>query len=136
MNSVSRHAAPVFIDESGARTLQRRLLGPGLDDRKQREEFIESLVHNHPDIIPMADIEPTFTPLRPSAVNFRPKLAMWTICGSRRMAESSLANASSFVIRKLGGRWLLKPWITRARSQDGIMGTLRLPLARGSHRVL
>lgn len=63
MNSVSRHAAPVFIDESGARTLQRRLLGPGLDDRKQREEFIESLVHNHPDIIPMADIEPTFTPL-------------------------------------------------------------------------
>ncbi|MGZ8329799.1 MAG: hypothetical protein ACXWVA_01940 [Rhodoplanes sp.] len=63
MNSVSRHAAPVFIDESGARTLQRRLLGPGLDDRKQREEFIESLVHNHPDIVPMADIEPTFTPL-------------------------------------------------------------------------
>lgn len=43
--------------------LQRLELGRGAEDGQRREAFIQNLVHDHPEIIPMADIEPAFMPL-------------------------------------------------------------------------
>jgi hypothetical protein len=39
------------------------MLGQGGDDGARREVFIQGLVHDHPDLIPMEDIEPAFMPL-------------------------------------------------------------------------
>ncbi|MBV9996912.1 MAG: hypothetical protein JO127_17045 [Caulobacteraceae bacterium] len=38
-------------------------LGEGDGDGGRREAFVQKLVFDHPDVIPMADIEPAFTPL-------------------------------------------------------------------------
>jgi hypothetical protein len=43
-------------------SLERVTLGDG-NDGGEREAFIQSLVHDHPTVIPMVDIEPAFTPL-------------------------------------------------------------------------
>lgn len=45
--------------------LRRLELGRGAEDGERREAFIQSLVHDHPEIIPMADIEPAFMPMIP-----------------------------------------------------------------------
>lgn len=64
MRAGSRYASPIFVEDDGAvKALQRHQLGPGLEDRSHREEFIEALIHNYPAVIPMADIEPALTPL-------------------------------------------------------------------------
>ena len=64
--SLSRHSPLVFVPNEGegpAIKLQRLELGGGAEDYDRREKFLQELVHTHPDIIPMIDIEPTFTPL-------------------------------------------------------------------------
>jgi hypothetical protein len=43
--------------------LERLALGTTDHDDRHREETIQSLVHDHPDIIPMADIEPAYSPM-------------------------------------------------------------------------
>ena len=66
MYSASRHSPPVFVPNEGegiAIELQRVELGRSTEDRDRREKFLQELVHAHPDIIPMKDIEPAFTPL-------------------------------------------------------------------------
>lgn len=48
------------------RPLRRVELGKSSDeDGKRREAFIQNLVHDHPTLIPMAEIEPAFSPLIP-----------------------------------------------------------------------
>jgi hypothetical protein len=43
--------------------LRRLHLGQGMEGEKRREDFVQQLVHDYPDIIPMADIEPAFMPM-------------------------------------------------------------------------
>ncbi len=63
MFRMSRHAAPILVqDGSPAVSLERVQLGSG-NDGERREAFVQQLVHDHPTIIPMVDIEPAFTPL-------------------------------------------------------------------------
>jgi hypothetical protein len=66
MYAPSRHSPLVFVPKEGKESaveLQRLELGRGLEDHDRREKFLQELVHSHPDIIPMKDIEPAFTPL-------------------------------------------------------------------------
>lgn len=64
MQSPSRHAAPMIVDAGGpARSLERIELGRGSEDGQRREAFVQQLVHDHPTIVPMLDIEPAFTPM-------------------------------------------------------------------------
>lgn len=66
MLSGSRHSAPVLVRNGHPlQPLQRLELGRGGDDGQRREAFIQDLVHEHPEIIPMADIEPAFMPMIP-----------------------------------------------------------------------
>ena len=61
----SRHATPMFVDiDNKAQPLAPVRLGQTAgEDGRRREAFIQALVHDHPLLIPMADIEPAFTPL-------------------------------------------------------------------------
>ena len=52
--SRSRHAAPMIVDSQGT---MRKLVREG---GKERELFIQNLVHDHPGLIPMVDIEPAY----------------------------------------------------------------------------
>jgi hypothetical protein len=63
--SPSRHAAPMFVDiDNQAQTLSPVRLGQTPDeDSYRREAFIQNLVHDHPALVPMAEIEPAFSPL-------------------------------------------------------------------------
>lgn len=62
--SGSRHARPAYVrDGHPTMMLDRLTLGRNGDDGLRREAFVQDLVHGHPDIIPMADIEPAFMPL-------------------------------------------------------------------------
>lgn len=62
----SRHSAPVLVRNGHPlQPLQRLELGRGGEDGQRREAFIQDLVHDHPEIIPMADIEPAFMPMVP-----------------------------------------------------------------------
>jgi hypothetical protein len=45
--------------------LNRLRLGEQAEDGARREQFIQDLVHDRPEVIPMADIEPAFAPLIP-----------------------------------------------------------------------
>ena len=60
----SAHAAPIVIVSGGRPTaLQRVSLGSTDHKGEEREAFIQNLVHEHPEVIPMADIAPPFMPL-------------------------------------------------------------------------
>ena len=60
----SAHAAPIVIASGGRpAALQRFWLGSADHKGEEREAFIQSLVHDHPEVIPMADIAPPFMPL-------------------------------------------------------------------------
>ncbi len=64
MQSSSRHSAPMVVPVDGpALSLERVELGRGTDDSGRREEFIQQLVHDHPSLVPMMEIEPAFTPM-------------------------------------------------------------------------
>jgi hypothetical protein len=52
--SRSRHSAPMIVDGKGT---MRKLVREG---GKERELFIQNLVHDHPGLIPMVDIEPAY----------------------------------------------------------------------------
>ena len=66
MPSDSRHAAPMLV-RTGEPALALKRIRLGGDDHEgdERETFLQNLVHEHPEIIPMADIEPAFMPLIP-----------------------------------------------------------------------
>ena len=60
-------SAPILIDGNGngnGVAWKRVLLGSP-DSGDLRESFLQQLVHDHPEIMPMAEIEPAFTPLIP-----------------------------------------------------------------------
>jgi hypothetical protein len=60
----SRHAAPMLEQEDGSfAPLERLPFAQGPEDGRIREELIEGLIHAHPEIIPIVDIEPAFAPL-------------------------------------------------------------------------
>lgn len=60
----SRHSAPIFQSHGKeVITLTRINLGGQGHDGDQRENFVQNLVYERPDLIPMSDIEPAFTPL-------------------------------------------------------------------------
>jgi hypothetical protein len=61
----SRHAPPMFVDlDNRVQTLRRLVLGQDPnEDGQRREAFIQNLVHDHPTLIPMSEIEPAFSPL-------------------------------------------------------------------------
>jgi hypothetical protein len=64
MRLVSAHAAPIMLAKDGRRSvLTRVLLGSGQHDSGEREAFIQTLVHQQPEVIPMADLAPPFMPL-------------------------------------------------------------------------
>lgn len=64
MGSVSSHAAPVMIASGGCPSTLRRLsLGTPDHSGDEREAFIQKLVYDHPEIIPMAEIAPPLMPL-------------------------------------------------------------------------
>jgi hypothetical protein len=64
MTTVPQHGSPVFYKVGQPTTTLKnvRLGEPGRDD-DHREEFLQALVHDRPDIIPMEQIEPAFRPL-------------------------------------------------------------------------
>lgn len=64
MTSSSQHGSPLFY-KAGHPTvsLQNIRLGQAGREDDYREEFLQMLVHDRPDIIPMEDIEPAFRPL-------------------------------------------------------------------------
>lgn len=55
----------MFVDiDNRVQALSPVRLGQSPDeDGKRREAFIQNLVHDHPNLIPMAEIEPAFSPL-------------------------------------------------------------------------
>ena len=55
----------MFVDiDNRAQTLTPVHLGSTSDeDCKRREAFVQNLVHDHPSLVPMAEIEPAFSPL-------------------------------------------------------------------------
>ncbi|MES2193216.1 MAG: hypothetical protein V4517_02265 [Pseudomonadota bacterium] len=60
----SQHLAPIFHRQGqGAIALQPVNLGGLGHGGEERELFIQNLVHDYPDVIPMAQIEPAFMPL-------------------------------------------------------------------------
>jgi hypothetical protein len=60
----SRHGNPVFYKEGHpVIPLTNLRLGQRGHEGDQREEFLQTLVHDHPDVIPMAEIEPAYRPL-------------------------------------------------------------------------
>src|SRR5579862_909789 len=64
MANSSRHAAPVrVLADRSVVPLIRLNLGQSEADGGRREAFIQGLVHDHPEMLPMAEIEPAFSPL-------------------------------------------------------------------------
>jgi hypothetical protein len=64
MSSVSQHGNPIFYKTGQAITALKSVkLGQAGREDDHREEFLQRLVHDRPDIIPMEDIEPAFCPL-------------------------------------------------------------------------
>lgn len=62
--SGSRHGSPRFIRESGPPiVLERVTLGRDPAQSGWREREVQKLVHDHPDVLPIEDIEPAFAPL-------------------------------------------------------------------------
>ena len=62
----SRHATPILVPASGElRPLTQLHLGKTDLDGRRREAFIQDLVFQHPEIIPINEIEPAFHPLVP-----------------------------------------------------------------------
>ena len=60
----SRHAVPTLIrDGETVLPLQRVMLGQDAASGTRREAFVQDLIHRHPEIIPIAEIEPAFSPL-------------------------------------------------------------------------
>ena len=60
----SRHAAPVLERGDGSYSILERLPSvQTIEEGRVREELLEQLVHQHPEIIPIADIEPAIAPL-------------------------------------------------------------------------
>lgn len=60
----SRHGNPIFYKEGHpAIRLTNLRLGQRGHEGDQREEFLQTLVYDHPDVIPMAEIEPAYRPL-------------------------------------------------------------------------
>jgi hypothetical protein len=60
----SSHGSPVFYKAGQATTTLKNVrLGQVGREDDHREEFLQTLVHDRPDIIPMEDIEPAFRPL-------------------------------------------------------------------------
>ncbi|MGH6992333.1 MAG: hypothetical protein ACREEH_03260, partial [Caulobacteraceae bacterium] len=60
----SGHAAPVRVGaDNSVMRLAHRHLGEGAGDSGRREAFVQTLVFEHPEIVPMLDIEPAFAPL-------------------------------------------------------------------------
>jgi hypothetical protein len=62
------------------------------------------LVHDHPEVIPMADIAPPFMPLCQSAWSCRRTRDTLTTFRSRRTAELFSASASCFETPRLGAK--------------------------------
>lgn len=63
MTKRSRHGSPSFVSgEEGVQRLARVVLGGG-QPGAMGESFVQTLVHDHPELIPTAEIEPAFTPL-------------------------------------------------------------------------
>ena len=62
-SSDSKLATPLLVTSAGVAKLQRAGMARSSVPTTHREEFIQTLVHDHPDVIPMLDIEPAFTPL-------------------------------------------------------------------------
>lgn len=60
----SRHAVPTLVREGEpVLPLQRVMLGQDASSGTRREAFVQDLIHRHPGIIPIAEIEPAFSPL-------------------------------------------------------------------------
>lgn len=59
----SRHAAPVLEQDGSFAPLERLPFAQSPDEGRVREELLEELVHSHPGVIPIVDIEPAFAPL-------------------------------------------------------------------------
>lgn len=53
---------PFLIGEDAS---GRRLVPPGAGDRPYDESWLQELIRSHPDILPVAEIEPVFSPLAP-----------------------------------------------------------------------
>ena len=55
---------PMLVHADGQATALRRLeLGRGDEGGDRREAFVQNLVHDHLTLLPMAEIEPAFSPL-------------------------------------------------------------------------
>ena len=59
----SSHCGPLLVGEGGLVTIPNRVRLGRNGDKRDREAYLQSLVHDHPEVIPMEDIEPAFVPL-------------------------------------------------------------------------
>ncbi len=64
MSNSSRNCQVLTVTSSnGVLPLKRIKLGQHGASGDRREEFLQDLVHQHPSLLPMQEIEPAFTPL-------------------------------------------------------------------------
>lgn len=63
MNTRSQHGAPIFIKDGKSFRLKNVRLGQPDRSDDRREDFLQELVHKYPDLIPIDEIEPAFSPL-------------------------------------------------------------------------
>jgi hypothetical protein len=64
MNFASQHGNPIFYKAGEPITALKNVkLGQSGSADDRREEFLQRLVHDRPEIVPMEDIEPAFRPL-------------------------------------------------------------------------
>lgn len=79
--TLSSHARPVLVQNgSPAVALEHVRLGEA-GGGERREAFVQALVHEHPEIIPMGEIEPAFTPLLSACTELPTRAATSTISG-------------------------------------------------------
>ena len=107
-----QRGTPVLISEGSARsTLDRIRLGDGLHD----ESWLQELIHDHPAILPMSDIEPGFGDLIavareiPCGHGYIDNLYL-TPSGDIVLVETKLCATA-----RCAGRWWRKRWIMSRR---------------------
>jgi hypothetical protein len=83
MDRVAQYGRPLIVDSSGGdmpvRLLTRVPVG-GAKPGTYSEGWLQRLIHRHPNLLPIDQIEPALIPLIPSASSCRRLPDTWTIC--------------------------------------------------------
>lgn len=91
----SLHLGPVLVRQNEVFPLTRKHLGSSTDSGRDREAFLQRLVHDHPRVIPMNEIEPAFQEMQSVCVELPLKTGyldnLWmTMAGGIVLGECKL----------------------------------------------